>query len=687
MSPGPSEPAPGSLAARLAATRARAFVGRAAELELFRSALLADEPPFVVLWLYGPGGVGKTTLLRRLADEAAANGGGGVRVVDGRVTQPTPRGFLDAVGADGWPAGVRLLLVDTAEALGGLETWLREEFLPLAPARALVVIASRREPEPGWASDPAWSEALRTVSLRNLPPDEAAAFLRRRQVPDPEVPGVLAFTHGHPLALALVADVVAQRRAGGRPWRVEDSPDIVATLLGHLVRELPSGRHRDALDILMVSRVTTEELLRHALDETDPEAVRRLFDWLRGLSFVLATPYGLVPHDIAREAISADLRWRDRERYVTTHKRVRRHIVARLLDPDLPDRRPAMADLLFLHRYGRIMRDFYDWDAIPPMWADRAAPCDRDLIVALVERYEGPESARLAAAWWEAQPEAFTVFRGAAGRVDGFVALVEVTLDDVAVPGDPVVAAALRWAARRAPMRTGERMLIGRWVMGADQYLVTGAMLNLVAGVTTVRWLSDPPIAVDIEYMADGDYWEPMFTFIDQIRTPEADAVVGGRRYAAFTHDWRVLPAVPWLEMMEQRELAEELTMEDLRPAVPALALSQPDFAEAVKRALRCCGRPDELSRNALVRSRLVHPDGSAGALRRVLVEAVSGLAADPRDGHLGRVLEVTYLKGGRTQEAAANRLGLPFSTYRRHLATALDRVTCRLWERELYGS
>jgi hypothetical protein len=139
--------------------------------------------------------------------------------------------------------------------------------------------------------------------------------------------------------------------------------------------------------------------------------------------------------------------------------------------------------------------------------------------------------------------------------------------------------------------------------------------------------------------------------------------------------------------MMEQRELAEELTVEDLRPAVPALALSQPDFAEAVKQALRCCGRPDELARSALVRSRLVHPDGSVEALRRVLVEAVTGLGADQRDRHLGRVLEVTYLKGAGTQEAAANRLGLPFSTYRRHLATALDRVTCRLWERELYGA
>jgi hypothetical protein len=47
----------------------------------------------------------------------------------------------------------------------------------------------------------------------------------------------------------------------------------------------------------------------------------------------------------------------------------------------------------------------------------------------------------------------------------------------------------------------------------------------------------------------------------------------------------------------------------------------------------------------------------------------------------------VTYLKGAATQEAAANRLGLPFSTYRRHLVTALDRAALWLWERELYGA
>jgi DNA-directed RNA polymerase specialized sigma24 family protein len=37
-------------------------------------------------------------------------------------------------------------------------------------------------------------------------------------------------------------------------------------------------------------------------------------------------------------------------------------------------------------------------------------------------------------------------------------------------------------------------------------------------------------------------------------------------------------------------------------------------------------------------------------------------------------------------QEAAAEVLGLPFSTYRRHLARGVERIVARLWDQELYG-
>jgi Cdc6-like AAA superfamily ATPase len=56
------------LANRLNAERHRRFVGRTAELDIFRSALAADELPFNVLYVFGPGGVGKTTLLREFVN-------------------------------------------------------------------------------------------------------------------------------------------------------------------------------------------------------------------------------------------------------------------------------------------------------------------------------------------------------------------------------------------------------------------------------------------------------------------------------------------------------------------------------------------------------------------------------------------------------------------------------------------
>jgi predicted ATPase len=58
------------LGERLAKRRRRLFVGRSAELELVRTALDSAEPPFSVLYVYGPGGIGKSSLLDRFAELA-----------------------------------------------------------------------------------------------------------------------------------------------------------------------------------------------------------------------------------------------------------------------------------------------------------------------------------------------------------------------------------------------------------------------------------------------------------------------------------------------------------------------------------------------------------------------------------------------------------------------------------------
>lgn len=54
------------LSGRLDAARRRRFVGRAAERDLFGAAIAATELPFNVLYVFGLGGVGMTSLLREL---------------------------------------------------------------------------------------------------------------------------------------------------------------------------------------------------------------------------------------------------------------------------------------------------------------------------------------------------------------------------------------------------------------------------------------------------------------------------------------------------------------------------------------------------------------------------------------------------------------------------------------------
>ena len=66
---------------------------------------------------------------------------------------------------------------------------------------------------------------------------------------------------------------------------------------------------------------------------------------------------------------------------------------------------------------------------------------------------------------------------------------------------------------------------------------------------------------------------------------------------------------------------------------------------------------------------------------------AVEALREHPRDDKLLRAVERTYVRPATTQERAAAALGLPFSTYRRHLTLGVDRVVAGLWDQEVYGS
>ena len=669
-----------TVADRVRDAREHWFVGRHAEVELFQAAFEAEAPPFSVLFVHGPGGVGKTALLeafRRLAEDAGLDP---VRL-DLRGVEPSPAGLSAALG--GSVARRRLvLLLDTFERAAGLEDWLRERFVPGLPEGALVVIAGRTPPSTGWRRDPGWRELLRVVSLRNLPPEDARELLARAGVADDQYERLLRITHGHPLALWLMVERLAQRDAGVDAIGAE--PDVVRALLEGFIADVPSPRHRLALQVVARAHFTTEDLLRAALGGDD---TAELFAWLCERSFLEASPQGLFPHDLAREVIDADLRWRDPALNEALHRAIRGHVVARIPTARGRERDRAVADLIYLHRGNPVTSAFWDWHSFGQVYADAAREDDRAAIMAMVERHEGPESAALAGHWLERQPHAFLVMRGQGAEPLGVmaqIALHAASADDLS--RDP--GARRMWAHAQAHgARSGEEVLACRFFVDREAYQAPSPAFNVVTMITLREWLGRPRLAWYYLAYADPAAGAPMMGYIDYHRAPDADFEVGGHRYGVFARDWRRGGAEGWLDLMSERELGAAAGPAQAAVAEPLLALSQPEFAEAVRRALRDLHNRDALAENPLLRCRvLVDRGDTPEALAELIGEAVAAVGCRPRGERLARALDRTYLRPAATQEAAADLLGLPFSTYRGHLTRGIERVVDWLWQRELYG-
>ncbi len=581
-----------------------------------------------------------------------------------------------------------VLLIDTIELLTPIDGWLRDDFLPQLPSQVLVVMAGRNPPAPAWRIDPGWQTMMRVLPLRNLNSQETRDFLLRRQIPAAEHEAVLNFTHGHPLALSLVADGYAQ--LPGVRFQPEHAPDVIKTLLGHFIEKVPGPAHRAALEICALVRLTTEPMLAAVL-ETDNAS--ELFAWLRGLSFIDADRHGLFPHDLAREALTADLRWRNPEWYATLHNRVRTYYLARMQRGGKSEQRRIVSHYMFLHRDHSIMRAYVEWQISGSVFIDALRPQDQPALLEMVRTHEGEVATQIANHWLTHPATSIHVLRHATGGPQGFLLIVALDkIEPVDRALDPAVQATWSYLQQQAPLRPGETATLFRFWMAQETYQAISPSQSRLFLLMVQHYMSTAGIVYTFLPFADPEFWAAICAYVNLQRLPAADFTVEGRRYGVFGREWRTLSPMAWLAAISDRELGIETTKRESSTSAALPVLNEQEFAAAVRDALHDFTNPNALQQNPLLKTRLVvqQTNSNSNAISRVnclkqlLQAAAAPLQTSPRQASFYRVLQQTYFQPAATQEQAAELLDLPFSTYRRHLRSGIEFVTAWLWQREV---
>ncbi len=494
-------------------------------------------------------------------------------------------------------------------------------------------------------------------------------------------------TQGYPLALSLVAENFAQ--SGSVAMGPDPTLDIVTVLLDRFLESVEEPIHRDLLEVCALVRITSEALIAEVLDA---DRATELFAWLKSLSFMEITPLGLMPHDLARDAISMDLRWRNPDRYSALHHKVRNYYSDRMERATGPAQQMILFDYIYLHRDNPVMEPFFQWHTHPNAFSDQAHPSDLPEILRMVENHEGSESAKFAKFWFEKQPQAFQVMRDSfdPGRLKGLL----VTLNIAECPEaqeDPATAIAIKYLESTAPLRKGERATYFRYWMADEGYQSVTPIQSTIFVSMVQHFLTDPTLAYSFVPCSTPEFWAPMFNYA---MLPLLEAVsfeANGSRFGVFSNDWRIMPPKPWLALLSEQEVPIKEATEKSRPKGDMVVLSKEGFEDAVLEALKSFTNASKLAQNPLLKSRLVidrlsgdsDTKEKVSTLKKILREAADVLASNSKDEKLFAALDTCYLQPMKSQEAAAEKVDVSIATFRRHLKAGTARISEQLWQQE----
>jgi hypothetical protein len=641
------------LGERISERESQRFVGRETELAVL-ARLFEDEAPYSVVHVHGPGGIGKSALLRQAAAIGTQRGWTAFWV-EGRDLPPTPEALERAL-APALAAERPLVLLDTFERMSATSLHLRDVLLPSLPAAGAVVVAGRSAPDPGWFSG-GWETVTRELALGGLDDAQSLALITALGVVGEEAAArIVHWAHGSPLALQLSADA---RVTGATDIEPGVPKEVVASLIRRVVEAELEGAHPRALATATIARVVTPELLTAALaGEGDPAAA---YEWLRSRSFVEPLGGGLTLHEVVRRAMLVDLMLKDPALEQELRHRIADHLHARAVAGDSL----LMIDLAHLV-HDPVVRWGFSWEGSSRFRVDTMGPGDAVTIDQLMARRGISGWLAMTQRIIDEAPEVPVVVRGVDGTIHGHALSVTPAGAPAAAEDDPLLGG---WLAH-ARAQDDRRAVLWRESLDHthEPEQVVQAMIGLAgmlrSGLSNVRYayMPIPPRAERVLQFARA---------LGARHEPALDTRFGPAPIQCWILDYGPGGLLGMQRDVVYRELG-------LTPPAHDEAERAPVDGEAVRAALREFHRPLELAKSPLASG--ATPAQRAESVRERIRAAVEqGFGDTPDELLLRSVLERGYLAQDTSLESAAAELHLARATFFRRLKRAVDRVVAVL--------
>jgi len=602
-----------------------------------------------VAFIHGPGGVGKSTLIRELARRASARGYE-PHWVEGRELPPVPDAIDDALIEARRAAAKPLVVIDTYERISGLGGLLRSSLLPGLPEPSLVVIASRQPPESAWQHS-GWENMVVELQLSGMPEADALEILTRNGMePGAEAERVLRWARGLPLALTLAARTPKER--GGDGLR---EPDLVDLLIRRLADHELDQAHMETLGVAAIARSTTLEMLAGVLPDKNAAAE---FDWLQSLTFAAPLAGGIALHELVAESLREHLRRTSLDLFGTLRVRIADYLYHRVRQ-DGGEEMMLSADLAHLAESPTI-RWGYSWEMAARFRVDDVQSGDiaqiRDFLVGGHRESHWPLTER----FLRETPEHVAVVRDSMDALRGYAIAVNPDGAPEFVADDPLLGPRVEHARRlgrhQAVIARDAYDVVKRPGESTIPMLGVASVLRVVRGNPRFAYLPISPGSSGAVEFADA---------LGAEHVAQLDAQIGTE-----TIECRVVDYGPGGLFAAQRELVHVEAGWPPPPREP----DGPDVREAVRDALRTLQAPSVLAANPLARG--TGTEQRAASVRQLLEEGIAKcFGDDANEGLTRQVLIRGYLDPAPSHELAAGEVSLSRSAYFRRLKLATERL------------